>query len=90
MKKQLTIFLAAMLAALSLSACRRDMTPMSTMDTTVPLATVKPTTEPTTVPTTEATVPTRSTVPMTTEAVPESTIEDGNGPLPSDTVPSTR
>ena len=70
MKKIIVFIFALVLTAALLPGCGcRNSKPMDTMPTT------QPTTAPTTVPTTQATQP-------TTQATRE-TIEDGNGPLPT-------
>ena len=80
MKKAFTLLMALLIASGILTACRRAQMPMAT-ETTVPLATAKPTlpTAPTVTEPTVTTLP-RETVPVPTE---EPTVEDGNGLLPS-------
>ena len=77
MKIFVALILSALLCVGGLTGCgcsRLDPMP----ETTVPLATVRPTTEPTTEPTTRPTFPEPSDY-ETTE-ITEGTIEDGNGP----------
>ena len=72
MKKYTILIVSLVLTILVFTGCGcRNSRPMNTV----------PTTMPTTVPTTEATLPTTqaTTVPETTRE----TIEDGNGPLPT-------
>ena len=70
MKKIIAIALALVLTAALLPGCGcRNSKPMDTMPST------RPTTAPTTAPTTQATQPTVETT--------RETIEDGNGPLPT-------
>ena len=76
MKKIIVFIFALVLTAALLPGCGcRNSKPMDTMPTT------QPTTAPTTVPTTQATQP-------TTQATRE-TIEDGNGPLPTNATAGT-
>ena len=86
MKKKYIPALICVLAAAGLSACSRSQMPALTTETTVPLATVRPT-----VPRTETTVPrefpadtTPARTPPTTETAESTdvTVEDGNGPTP--------
>lgn len=72
MKKYAILTLVLVLTAAMFTGCGcRNSKPMNTMPTTMP------TTAPTTAPTTEAT-----TLPTQTQPT-EATIEDGNGPLPT-------
>ena len=77
--KKLTV--AAMTLVLTLSVLTgcgcRNSRPANTVPTTLPTVTTAPTTEMTTVPTT---TPTEAT---------ESTIQDGNGPISTDTTTAT-
>ena len=74
MKKYTLLFLVLVLTAVVFTGCGcRSSQPMNT---TVP--TTMPTTAPTTMPTTAPTEATVQTAPTTQE-----TIEDGNGPLPT-------
>ena len=74
MKKYTMLFLVLVLSAVIFTGCGcRNSQPMNT---TVP--TTMPTTAPTTAPTTPSTEATIMTVPTV-----EETIEDGNGPLPT-------
>ena len=80
MKKTCILFTALLLTAALLSGCRRNTMLPVTAETTVPLNTVRPlppTTEP------AETLRPAETIPQATAAQPESTIEDGNGPIPS-------
>lgn len=72
MKKFAIPLLVLVLTAAFLTGCGcRNTKPMNTVPTTVPVATM-----PTTMPTTQPTVPSSNTVP-------DPTLEDGNGPLPT-------
>ena len=84
MKKHWILLLALALTAALLTGCRRNTVPMIPTNTTAPLNTVRPTaprTEPTVIPRPTET----ATAPI--PSVPESTIEDGNGPIRSQTEP---
>lgn len=78
MKKTGIFMLVSVLTVFALTACGcRNSKPAQTMPTTLPTVTTAPTTEMTTVPTTQMTEPTNAT------------IQDGNGPLPSDMTDAT-
>ena len=79
MKKYSILVLALVLTAALLTACGcRNSKPMNTVPTTVPTTeATKPTTQPTTAPTTSPTM-----APETTENN-NATIDNGNGPLPT-------
>ena len=79
MKKYSILVLALVLTAALLTACGcRNSRPMDTVPTTVPTTeATRPTTQPTTAPTTQ---PTRETETTTTDP----SIDNGNGPLPSE------
>ena len=76
MKKYSILFVALVLSAAMLTACGcRNSKPMNTVPTTVPTTeATKPTTQPTTAPTTR---PTETTAPT------DATVDNGNGPLPT-------
>ena len=89
MKTMIALTLSAVLTAGMLTGCgcsRQDMVP----ETTVPLATVRPTTEPTREPMTRPTFTEPAfTDPAYTdstyrEETADPTIEDGNGPMPTE------
>ena len=82
MKKYSIFVLALVLTAALLTACGcRNSKPMNTVPTTVPTTeATKPTTQPTTAPTTR---PTETTTPT------DATVDNGNGPLPSDGTDTT-
>ena len=92
MKKHISIVFAMALALSLFTGCRKRMEPVpTTMPTTVPTrpaATAAPT-EAMTQPSTRATVSPVTTDPTYREDSVESTIEDGNGPIPSQN-PSAR
>lgn len=79
MKKTITfgLVLVLTLSLLAGCGCRNSKPAATTEPTTMPTVTTAPTTEMTTVPTTMATEPT------------DSTIQDGNGPLSTDTTTAT-
>ena len=87
MKRRLILLGTALVLGAVLTGCRRDMPPMVTTETVPPLATV-PTTRPreetTFLPRPEPEVP---TVTAQDQALPENTIEDGNGPIPAQPTP---
>ena len=80
MKKYSIFVLVLVLTVALLTACGcRNSKPMNTVPTTVPTTeATRPTTQPTTAPTTQ---PTRGTEGTTTT---DATVDNGNGPLPSD------
>lgn len=80
MKKSYVILAAAVLTIALFTGCGcRNSAPAPTRETTMPTtATTAPTTEPTTIPTTAATT-----------APTDATIQDGNGPLPTDSTDAT-
>ena len=94
MKKYVAMALALVLTMGVLTGCRRKQPEMTTTapttvaPTTMPTVapTTRPTTAPTTAPTTEAT-----TIPTTLPTQPstDATIEDGNGPLSTDSTTAT-
>ena len=80
MKKYCIFVLTLVLTVALLTACGcRNSKPMNTVPTTVPTTeATKPTTQPTTAPTT---APTKATESTTTT---DPSVDNGNGPLPSD------
>ena len=79
MKKLVCLSLSALTAAVLFAGCRQNTRPVIP-ETTVPLATVRPTE-----PTRETVRPTVPSTAATETTVPHTTIEDGNGLLPSQT-----
>ena len=79
MKKYSILVFALVLTAVLLTACGcRNSKPMNTVPTTVPTTeATRPTTQPTTAPTTSPTI-----APETTTST-DATIDNGNGPLPT-------
>ena len=79
MKKYSMLVLALVLTVALLTGCGcRNSQPMNTVPTTVPTTeATRPTTQPTTAPTTQPTLETETT---TTDP----SVDNGNGPLPSD------
>lgn len=84
MKKYTFLILALVLTVTVLTGCGcRNSAPMDTVPTTMPTTeTTRPTTQPTTMPTTEATRATEES------GSTDSTIDNGNGPLPTDSTGS--
>ena len=87
MKRRLILLGTALVLGTVLTGCRRDMAPMLPTETVPPLATV-PTTrsreETKYLPGPEPEVP---TVTARDQALPDYTIEDGNGPIPAQPMP---
>ena len=78
--KKITILMMLLVLTISMMAgcgCRNSK-PAQTIPTTMPTVTAEPTTEMTTMPSTAATEPT------------ENTIQDGNGPISTDTTTATQ
>ena len=87
MKRRWILLGTALVLGAVLTGCRRDMPPMVTTETVPPLATVpatQPQEETKYLPGPEPEVP---TVTAQDQALPESTIEDGNGPIPAQPMP---
>ena len=86
MKKHMLIVCEALVLLSLFSGCRKRTVPGETAVPTRPLATVTPTrpeTAPSTRPETVPTVAPRETAPGETRETLRPTIEDGNGPIPS-------